>query len=246
MLSKTITDSSSFLMMPLSSQALYMHLNQHADDDGYCEYFGIMRMCGANADDLSLLRVKNFVQVFDEKVLILKDWNENNYIQQDRYHKSKYFDVYKMDTECIQLVHEMDTEVRIGKDSIVKDNKENILSTKMEITSLKNEEIEEMKSFWKENAGTTLRNHVEENLKDYRFLLKELGEELKVYLQAVRVIKADKYQKRALQSKLINYSGLREKLEEVEGFIMAHQDQKSIKQYEDQKLDPYYEKMFNN
>ena len=67
MLSKSVTDSSSFLMMPLSCQALYMHLNQHADDDGYCEYFGVMRMCGANADDLSVLRAKSFVEIFDDK-----------------------------------------------------------------------------------------------------------------------------------------------------------------------------------
>ena len=115
MLSKSITDSSSFLMMGMGSQALYMHLNQHADDDGYCEYFGILRMCGANADDLNVLKAKQFVQVFNDKVLILRDWKENNYIQKDRYQKSKYLDVYKMDTECIQDVHGMDTEVRLGK-----------------------------------------------------------------------------------------------------------------------------------
>lgn len=115
MLSKTITDSSAFLMMPLSSQALYMHLNQHADDDGYCEFFGVMRMCGANADDLKVLSARNLIQLFDDRVLILRDWKENNYIQKDRYQPSKYLSVYKMDTACIQDVHEVDTQVRLGK-----------------------------------------------------------------------------------------------------------------------------------
>jgi hypothetical protein len=118
MFSKTITNSSAFLMMPLSSQALYMHLGMNADDDGYCEFFGIQRMCGANQDDLKLLHAKGFVQVFDEKVLIIRDWTENNYIQKDRYQKSRYLDVYKMDTERIQDVHEMDTQVRLGKDRV--------------------------------------------------------------------------------------------------------------------------------
>lgn len=39
-------------------------------------------------------------------------YQENNYIQSDRYQRSKYLDVYKMDTECIQPVYKMDTQVR--------------------------------------------------------------------------------------------------------------------------------------
>jgi len=113
MFAKTITNSSSFLMMPLTSQALYLHLGMNADDDGFVEYYGIVRLCGAAGDDLKVLQTKNFVKVFDEMVLIITDWHEHNYIQSDRYTPSKYLDVYTMDTQ-----------VRLGKErkELVKDN----------------------------------------------------------------------------------------------------------------------------
>lgn len=142
----------------MSCQALYMHLNQHADDDGFCEYFGIMRMCGANADDLSVLRAKNFVRIFDDKVLILKDWKENNYIQQDRYHKSKYLDVYNMDTECIQDVSKMDTEVRVREELELgksKDREVTLSPREGAVTPRGgNPEINQLVSVWREVFST--------------------------------------------------------------------------------------------
>ena len=35
MFTQKIVDSDAFLDMPLSTQALYFHLNMHADDDGF-------------------------------------------------------------------------------------------------------------------------------------------------------------------------------------------------------------------
>ena len=37
MFSKKVTDTDTFLDMPLSTQALYFHLNMHADDDGFID-----------------------------------------------------------------------------------------------------------------------------------------------------------------------------------------------------------------
>ena len=71
MFSKSITNSSLFLMMPQSSQNLYFHLGMNADDDGFCEHFTIMRMTESKPDDLKILQAKNFVYVFDDKVLII-------------------------------------------------------------------------------------------------------------------------------------------------------------------------------
>lgn len=221
MFSRTITSSSAFLMMPLSSQGLYLQIGQNSDDDGYCEYFGIMRMCGAQPDDLKLLAVKGFVHVFDDKVLLVKDWKENNYIQTDRYHKSKYLDVYNTDTERIQDVYKMDTEVRVRLE-LGKDRANN--SYVAEAT----EDIEEMKSLWRTHTGTQLRNHLEENLRAFIYLKGELGAELPQYLQAVRMLRADMYQPRKLQGKLINYAGLKEKIEEVEAYMQGRVDKNVV------------------
>ena len=132
MFSKTITNSSKFLMMPQSSQNLYFHLGMNADDDGFCEHFAVMRMTDSKPDDLSVLATKNFVHIFDNKVLIVLDWKENNYLRNDRYTPSKYLKLYK--EELAQILSEkkqvdlfgipngnqMDTQVRLGKDSIYK------------------------------------------------------------------------------------------------------------------------------
>src|SRR3990167_9951894 len=101
MFSKTITSSSRFLMMPSSSQNLYFQLGMNADDDGFCEHFTIMRMIEAKPDDLKILHAKGFVQVFDDRVLVIMDWKENNYLRNDRYTPSKYLEIYKNDIKSL-------------------------------------------------------------------------------------------------------------------------------------------------
>lgn len=97
-----------------------------ADDDGCVEAFAVMRKTGAAEDDLRVLVSKGFVRVLnDDLVSLILDWKTNNYIQKDRYHPSIYaklIDNPPLDTECIQAVSDMDTEVRLGKDSIGKDS----------------------------------------------------------------------------------------------------------------------------
>ena len=157
MFSKTITNSSNFLMMPPTAQLLYYHLGMNADDDGFCEHFAIMRMTESKPDDLKILAAKGYVQVFDDKVLVIIDWAENNYIPKDRYKSSKYLNIYKkelsrlenykrkllnLDTECIQDVYKMDTQVRLGKDSKDKDiKKENKQRKEVAIYQVNNFEM---------------------------------------------------------------------------------------------------------
>jgi hypothetical protein len=124
MFSKTITNSSRFLMMPQSAQNLYFHLGMNADDDGFCEHFTIMRMTESKPDDLKILQAKSFVKIFDEKVLIIRDWRENNYIRSDRYTPSGYLEVYKRELKLLSGIPEdnqMATQIRLDKISIDKD-----------------------------------------------------------------------------------------------------------------------------
>lgn len=125
MFSKTITNSSQFLMMPQSSQNLYFHLGMNADDDGFCEHFTIMRMTESKPDDLKILQAKGFINVFDDKVLVIIDWKENNYLRSDRYTPSKYLEVYKEElkrlSSGIPTVDKVATQDRIGKDRLGED-----------------------------------------------------------------------------------------------------------------------------
>ena len=130
MFAKTIVTSDAFLDMPLSARCLYFTLGMLADDDGFVNNpKSIMRQVGASQDDLNLLLVKRFILAFDSGVIVIKHWRIHNYIQKDRYKESKYIEekaTLMIDekgayTECIQDVYKVDTQVRLGKDSIGKD-----------------------------------------------------------------------------------------------------------------------------
>lgn len=113
MFSKAITNSSAFIKMPATSRLLYYDLGMNADDDGYCEHFLIMRMTGASEQDLKVLEANGLIQIFNDNVLIIRHWKENNYIQKDRYNPSVYLGVYNMDRVCIQDGYT--GKVRLGK-----------------------------------------------------------------------------------------------------------------------------------
>jgi len=93
MFSKQIIDSDAFLDMPLSSQALYLHLNMRADDDGFINNpKRIQRMIGCGDDELKLLIAKKFIIPFESGVCVIKHWLIHNYIRKDTYRETNYID----------------------------------------------------------------------------------------------------------------------------------------------------------
>lgn len=139
MFAKTIVESDAFLDMPMSAQALYLHLGMNADDWGFVNNpRSIRRMCGASEDDLKLLIAKKFILTFDSGAAVIKSWWVNNYVQSDRRHPTRYQEeletlfldenksyttkdtgvlpadmfnrVSKVEPVCIQPVSKMDTK----------------------------------------------------------------------------------------------------------------------------------------
>jgi uncharacterized phage protein (TIGR02220 family) len=132
MFSKKITDTDMFLDMPLSAQALYFHLNMHADDDGFiANTKTIRRMIGASDDDLKLLFTKQFVFAFESGVVVIKDWKIHNYIRKDTYNTTIYGDEKKQLDEDVngsytfrrRDVDDSSPQVRLGKDRLGKVSK---------------------------------------------------------------------------------------------------------------------------
>ena len=79
--------------MPLSSQCLYFHLSMRADDDGFVNNpKKIIKIIGANEDDLKILIAKGFVIVFDQGIIVITHWKINNFIRKDRYKPTMYID----------------------------------------------------------------------------------------------------------------------------------------------------------
>jgi hypothetical protein len=139
MFSKQIIDSDAFLDMSASAQSLYFHLAMRADDDGFVNNpKKIQRMIGAADDDLKILIAKRFVIMFESGVIVIKHWRMHNYIRADRYNETAYIDEksqltikengsYTLNgnhlaTTCLPDGNHLDTQVRLGKDSIGKDS----------------------------------------------------------------------------------------------------------------------------
>ena len=97
MFTQKIIDSDAFLDMPLSTQALYFHLNMRADDDGFVNNpKRIQRTIGASEDDLKLLFAKRFVIGFESGVLVIKHWRMHNTLRKDRYNPTQYQEEYAL------------------------------------------------------------------------------------------------------------------------------------------------------
>ncbi len=86
MISKSVINSDAFCDMPLTAQALYMHLCVNADDDGFLNNpKRIQRSVGASVDDLKILAGKGFLIGFESGAVVVSHWMEQNSIRKDRY-----------------------------------------------------------------------------------------------------------------------------------------------------------------
>lgn len=91
MFSQRIVGSGRFLSMPPSSQALYFHLGIYADDDGVVEAYRVLKLTDSKDDDFRVLVTKGYVKILNEdKVCVIMDWKEHNFIRADRKVDSIY------------------------------------------------------------------------------------------------------------------------------------------------------------
>lgn len=136
MISKEICNAESFLEMPKTSQCLYFHLVLNSDDEGFVSPKGIMRLTGAETDDLKVLIAKNYVIPFDSGVIVITHWNMMNSVKKDRFKRSihikekavlktdenkAYYLLSSPETKCVQNGSIMDTQYSISKSNIVED-----------------------------------------------------------------------------------------------------------------------------
>lgn len=140
MFAKKITNGDTFTSLPPTTQALYFHLCMNADDDGFSNQIrNAMFNAHADANDFNLLVQHRFILPFENGVIVIKHWRIHNVIRNDRYHETEFLEekakiVLKdngayterqpsgnqMATIGIPSDNQMETEVRLGKVSIVK------------------------------------------------------------------------------------------------------------------------------
>ena len=89
-LSSKITESDPFYALPESSQALYLHLNMQADDDGFINNAAsVSTRFKGGAAALKKLVDKRFVLKFDD-VYVIKHWRISNSLKNDRLKPLSY------------------------------------------------------------------------------------------------------------------------------------------------------------
>ena len=96
MFARTVTTSGRFLRLSAQSRLLYFSLGMEADDDGFVEGLSQLMLSGSGMEHLEELEQRGFVQVCDWENLVvyIRDWRENNLIRADRYTPSVYRGVY--------------------------------------------------------------------------------------------------------------------------------------------------------
>ncbi len=129
MFSLDVVNTDRFMEMPLTAQALYFHLGMRADDDGFiASPRQIMKAVECKQDDMKILVSKGYVIPFESGIVVIRHWKQHNYIQSDRYRKTKFLEernhlelaenVYITDTERIQNGSNVEPQDRIGKDRV--------------------------------------------------------------------------------------------------------------------------------
>ncbi|MFS1173194.1 phage replication initiation protein [Enterococcus faecium] len=270
MFAKTIIDSDAFLDMPLSTQALYFHLSMRADDDGFINNpKKIQRMVGCGDDDLKLLMAKRFILVFESGVIVIKHWKIHNYIRNDRYKPTLYQDekalladkdnkAYTFAEELPkhdeklgipddnQTVHQMDTQVRLGKVRLGKDSKEI-----KDITPSKKTKATPIRHKYGEYKNVLLTDEQMDKLKtefpnDYQERIERLseycessGKTYKNYLATIRSWARKEKSEPKNASGAYKRAGRREKLPEWAIDQEAYQKKKALERANRQSKAPF-------
>lgn len=109
MFSLDIVDSDQFTDLPPMARLLYYELGVRADDDGFIgNPKKVTRFAECSEDDIKILEEHGFIFKFDSGVLVIRHWNVNNQLRNDRYHETFYKEeknkLYKNDNNTYCLI----------------------------------------------------------------------------------------------------------------------------------------------
>jgi hypothetical protein len=120
-----------------------------ADDKGFFQPRRLQRLCGFSDDDFKILIAKGFFITFESGVMVVTDWNKNNWLDSRRITETEYTDELKLlklineKYELIDNAKPMLSKNRIEENSIEENSieKENIKRKKFSKPTI--EEIKE-------------------------------------------------------------------------------------------------------
>ena len=96
MFDKRVIESDKFIDLPNSSKALYFMAGMDADDRGFFQPRKLQKMCGFSDDDFKILIAKGLFITFESGVVVITDWNKNNWLDNRRLTETEYVDELNM------------------------------------------------------------------------------------------------------------------------------------------------------
>lgn len=142
MFDKRIIDSDVFTDLPNSSKALYFMAGMSADDKGFFQPRRLQKMCGFTDDDFKILIAKRFFIAFESGVMVITDWNKNNWLDSRRITETEYVNElnllklinqkYELCTEEELLAKQTLSQNRIEENRIEENNIYNNINKKEE------------------------------------------------------------------------------------------------------------------
>lgn len=82
--------------LPHSSKALYFLAGMEADDKGFFQPRKLQKIYGFTDDDFKILIAKSFFIAFESGVMVVTDWNKNNWLDTRRITETEYIDELNM------------------------------------------------------------------------------------------------------------------------------------------------------
>ena len=90
MFDKSILETDNFLNISLGAKALYFLLGMEADDEGFISPMRVLRLYGGEKGDLKNLIDVGLVIPFKSGVVVITDWNQNNWLDNRRIRPTQY------------------------------------------------------------------------------------------------------------------------------------------------------------
>ena len=137
MFDKRVVESDRFTDLPNSTKALYFLAGMSADDKGFFQPRRLQKIHGFTDDDFKLLIAKGYFITFESGVIVITDWNKNNWLDSRRITETEYVNELKL-LKLINEKYELKTENDLAKQMLSENSIEENRIDKNSIDNNKN------------------------------------------------------------------------------------------------------------
>lgn len=144
MFDRSIIETDNFLNISLTAKALYFLLGMEADDEGFVSPNRVLRLYGGEYGDIKNLVDTGLLIPFENGVVVITHWNQNNYLNATRIRPTQYQKELNSLLLTEQKTYELNKcSTRIEENSIeqsrIEENRVEDISIQKEKINYKNE-----------------------------------------------------------------------------------------------------------